>query len=166
MFKTIVVAIDGSEQAEHALATACDIAGKYKSKIHLVHSPELETTAIAVGSGAVAIAPAPEKIAEAGKQVMAQAVKQAEAQGCTPAECVIGTGDPAEEILQPAEKSPADLLVAGRRGLGGLSRRAVSCARVRRSQGSARAKPTLDRRCRIRMWTPAPVRGPLDLSAR
>lgn len=121
MFKTIVVAIDGSEQAVHALATACDIAGKYKSDIHLVHSPELETTAIAVGSGAVAIAPAPEKIAEAGKQVMAQAVKQAEAQGCTPEECVIGDGDPADDILQQAEKSGADLIITGRRGLGGLA---------------------------------------------
>ena len=121
MFKTIVVAIDGSEQAEHALATACDIAGKYKSEIHLVHSPELETAAIAVGSGAVAIAPSPEKVEEAGKQVMAQAVKQAKAQGCTPAESVIGSGDPADDILQQAEKSGADLIVTGRRGLGGLA---------------------------------------------
>ncbi len=121
MFNTIVVAIDGSEQAEHALATACDIAGKYNSRIHLVHSPELETTAIAVGSGAVAIAPDPKKIAEAGKQVMEQATKQAEAQGCTPAECIIGNGDPADEILQQAEKSNADLIVTGRRGLGGLA---------------------------------------------
>lgn len=121
MFKTIVVAIDGSEQASHALATACDIADKYKAAVHLVHSPELETTAIAVGSGAVAIAPEPEKIAEAGKHVMEQAVKQAEAQGCKPAECIIGNGDPAEEILQQAEKSKADLIVTGRRGLGGLA---------------------------------------------
>jgi len=121
MFKTIVVAIDGSEQAEHALATACDIASKYKSKIHLVHSPELETTAIAVGSSAVAITPSAEKIAAAGKQVMAQALEQARNQGCTPAECIIGNGDPAEEILQQAEKSKADLIVTGRRGLGGLA---------------------------------------------
>lgn len=121
MFKTIIVAIDGSEQAEHALATACDIAGKYKSDIHLVHSPELETAAIAVGSGAVAIAPSPEKVAEAGKKVMAQAVEQAKAQGCTPAECVIGDGDPADDILQQAEKSGADLIITGRRGLGGLA---------------------------------------------
>ncbi|MGB5215440.1 MAG: universal stress protein [Anderseniella sp.] len=121
MFKIIVVAIDGSEQAEHALATACDIAGKYKSDIHLVHSPELETAAIAVGSGAVAIPPSPEKVAEAGKEVMAQAVEQAKAQGCAPAECVIGDGDPADDILQQAEKSGADLIITGRRGLGGLA---------------------------------------------
>ncbi len=121
MFKTIVVAIDGSEQSAHALATACDIADKYKAAVHLVHSPELETTAIAVGSGAVAITPEPEKIAAAGKHVMEQAVKQAEAQGCKPAECIIGNGEPADEILQQAEKSKADLIVTGRRGLGGLA---------------------------------------------
>ncbi len=121
MFNTIVVAIDGSEQAEHALATACDIANKYKSKIHLVHSPELETAAIVVGSGAVAIPPTEEKIAAAGKQVMAQAVEQAKKQGCSPAECVIANGDPADEILRQVEKSKADLIVTGRRGLGGLA---------------------------------------------
>jgi len=121
MFKTIVVAIDGSKQAEHALATACDIASKYKSEIHLVHSPELETTAIAVGASAVAIAPSPDKIAAAGKQIMAQAVEQARRQGCTLVECVVGNGDPAEEILNQAEKAKADLIVTGRRGLGGLA---------------------------------------------
>lgn len=121
MFKTIVVAIDGSEQAEHALATACDIANKYKAKLHLVHSPELETIAIAVGASAVAIEPSEEKVAAAGKHVMAQAEDRARIQGCTPVECVIGNGDPADEILQLAEKSKADLIVTGRRGLGGVA---------------------------------------------
>ena len=121
MFNTILVAIDGSEAAARALATACDIADKYEAALHLVHSPELETTAIAVGSGAVAIAPSDDQIAEAGKHVMAEAAKQAEAQGCKPAECFIGNGDPADEILQQAEKTGADLIVTGRRGLGGVA---------------------------------------------
>ena len=52
---------------------------------------------------------------------MAQAVEQAKKQGCNPAECVIANGNPADEILQQAEKSKADLIVTGRRGLGGLA---------------------------------------------
>ena len=67
MFKRIVVAIDGSEESGHALEVACDLAGKYNSEVHLVHSPQLETTAIAVGSGAVEIPPSADKVAESAQ---------------------------------------------------------------------------------------------------
>ena len=121
MFKKIVVAIDGSEQAEHALKVACDVAGKYDSELALVHAPQLETTAIAVGSGAVAIEPSPEKVEEAGRQVMESAVERARSLGCAPQKTVIGNGTPADEILKELNASNADLVVMGRRGLGRVS---------------------------------------------
>ena len=121
MFEKIVVAIDGSQAAANALNIACDMASKYNSALHLVHTPQLETTAIAVGSGAVEIEPDPAKVEEAGKFVMDSAVKQAESNGCTPGKCVIGNGDPAEEILKELESANADLVVMGRRGLGRVS---------------------------------------------
>ena len=121
MFKKIVVAVDGSEQSLHALTVACDIAKKYRSEIYLVHSPQLETTGIAVGSGAVEIAPSAEQIAEAGKSVVDGASEKAKALGCPPAGCVIENGDPASEILKAIESTGADLVVMGRRGLGRIS---------------------------------------------
>ena len=121
MFEKIVVAIDGSEEASHALEIACDLANKYGSEIHLVHSPQLETTAIAVGSGAVEIEPKPEKVAEAGQQVMDRAVEKVKSLGCTHYKCVISNGDPAEEILKELKAADADLVVMGRRGLGRIS---------------------------------------------
>ena len=51
MFEKIVVGVDGSDQSMSALAIASDLAQKYASELYLVHSPELETTGIAVGSG-------------------------------------------------------------------------------------------------------------------
>ncbi len=121
MFSTIIVAVDGSDQSDHALATACDITQKYKSDLHLVHSPQLDTVALAVGSGAFAIEPSQEQVSEAGKQVMDKAVKLAKRQGCTPKNTIIGKADPAIEILTLAEKTDADLIVTGRRGLGGIT---------------------------------------------
>lgn len=121
MFKTIIVAVDGSDHAENALRMACDIAQKYDADLHLVHTPELDTTALAVGSGAFAIEPDKEQVAAAGKFVMDKATETARQHKCVPAECVIGNGDPAHEILQQAEKTDADLIVTGRRGLGRVS---------------------------------------------
>ncbi len=121
MFEKAVVAIDGSKEALHALEVACDLAGKYGSKIHLVHSPQLETTGIAVGSGAVEINPSPEKIAEAGQKVLDEAVSKAEALGCTPDGVSVSNGDPADEILKAIDNFGADLVVMGRRGLGRVS---------------------------------------------
>lgn len=121
MFEKIVVAIDGSEQSGKALEIACDMAKKYGSELHLVHSPQIETTAIAVGSGAVEIAPSDQEITKAGQHVMHTATDRAKSLGCTPEKCVIGNDDPATEILKEIKASDADLVVMGRRGLGRVS---------------------------------------------
>ena len=121
MFESIVVGVDGSEQSLNALVTACDIAKKYASKLYLVHSPEVETTGIAVGSGAVEIQPAPEVIAAAGEEVMRTAKEKATEAGCAPTQCVVGNDAPAKEILKCAKEVEADLIVLGRRGLGSVS---------------------------------------------
>lgn len=121
MFEIIVVAVDGSDASDHALLTACDMAKKYNSKLHVVHSPQLETTVVAAGHAAIAIPPDPEKVEEAGRIVIEKATKMAKAQGTEIAKSIIGEGDPAMAILKEIEASDADLVVMGRRGLGRVS---------------------------------------------
>ncbi len=121
MFEKIVVGVDGSDQSMSALVVASDLAKKYESELYLVHSPELETTGIAVGSSAVLIEPEPEVVAEAGEKVMQAAKAKATELGHPPTECIVGNDDPAGEILKCTDKVGADLIVLGRRGLGGLS---------------------------------------------
>ena len=121
MFEKIVVGVDGSDQSMKALVTACDLAKKYGSELYLVHSPEVETTGIAVGSGAVEIAPKPEVVAEAGEKVMRVAKEKAEEAGYAPTQCVVGNDSPAHEILHCAKETGADLIVLGRRGLGSVT---------------------------------------------
>lgn len=120
MFEKIVVGVDGSEQSKAAVLTACDVAQKYGSNLYLVHSPEVETTGIAVGSGAVELHPDPEVVAAAGETVMRAAREVATRAGCAPSQCIVGNDAPADEILKCAEETGADLIVLGRRGLGSV----------------------------------------------
>ena len=50
MFKTILVAYDGSDHAEHALKTAAELAKTFSGKIHLAHCPQVDTPPIVIGS--------------------------------------------------------------------------------------------------------------------
>lgn len=121
MFKSIITAVDGSEPSQKALEAACNLAKTYGAELHLVHSPQLETTTIAVGFSSVEVPVTPEGIAEAGKAIMEDASGKAAALGAAPTSTTIGTGDATEDILQAAKLNDADLIVMGRRGLGSLA---------------------------------------------
>lgn len=121
MFTNIVVAVDGSDPAKNAIKIACDIANHYGSKIHLVHTPQVDTMAIAVGASAVAVQATIEQIQDAGRTVIEGAKADVKACGHTPASATLGRGDPAGEVLSVLKTTSADLVVCGRRGLGNLS---------------------------------------------
>ena len=120
MFKNIIVAVDGSDHATKALKVACDLAQHYDGQIHLVHTPEIATTGLAVGSGAVEIPPTDEAIAEAGRAVMAEAATTVREAGFEPASQTVRNGTPSAEAIAAAEETGSDLIVTGRRGVGGI----------------------------------------------
>ncbi len=120
MFKNITVAIDGSDHAWKALGVACDLAKHYDGKIHLIHTPELSSTGIAVGSGAVEIPPTDAQIAKAGEVVMAEAATMARDAGVEPASQFVRNGTPSAEAVSVAKETGSDLIVTGRRGVGGI----------------------------------------------
>ncbi len=66
MFKKIVIGFDGSDTAENAIRLACDLAGKFGSDLHLVHTPQADTVAFATGAiagyHAVATMPSREEV--------------------------------------------------------------------------------------------------------
>lgn len=121
MFATILVAIDGSDPSNKALEAACAMAKSFDAELYLVHSPQLETTMIAVGYTVVDLPVTPERIAEAGQAVMDAAVARAIELGVTPAGTTIGTGDATDDILDASKLNDVDLIVMGRRGLGSLA---------------------------------------------
>ena len=118
MLKSILIAVDGSEHANNAVATGCDLALKYEAKMHLVHVPQLELIAMAVGV-TPAVLPYPEQdIEKEGAKVIDAAAELAKKQGCEVASLHVAQGDPAQVIHDRAKEVNADLLITGRRGLG------------------------------------------------
>ena len=124
MFKTIVVGLDGSEPAQHALRLACDLAGKYDAQVHLVHTPQPQTVAFAMGavSGyhAATTMPSPDEVHAAAEKVLADGAKIVDEAGQTVAGTLQQLGDAADIIIQYAKGCNADLIVTGRRGLGSV----------------------------------------------
>lgn len=125
MFKKIIVGFDGSDEANRAIRVACDLAKHYSSELTLMHVPHAETAAYVVGamSGyhAAISKPSFEEVESSGKKVLDAAEETATGLGCTSVRTFMPHGDAAKEILAHADEIGADLIVTGRRGLGGIS---------------------------------------------
>ena len=125
MFNTICVGYDGSEPSENAVRMACDLAGKYNGKVHVVHTPHTDTVAFAMGAvagyHAAATMPSPDETKKAAETLLAKAIGTASAAGQSDVTTHIGHGDAAKELTDYAKNVGSDLIVTGRRGLGNLS---------------------------------------------
>lgn len=106
MFQSIVVAMDGSDPSFRALNAACVLAKALGSELHLVHATDTDAEA---GHG------------NQTSEVLARATADAEASGVNPSSATAVQGDPFEEIMTIVGLYGADLIVTGRRGLGGIS---------------------------------------------
>ncbi len=114
MFKTIVVAIDGSEPSKRAVQAACELAKAFEGEIHLVHALDNKSGDVPMG----AKDNAGEK---SGSAIVEEAVSLAESKGVSPSSTTIGEGESYDEIMTITELYGADLIVTGRRGLGNIS---------------------------------------------
>lgn len=123
MFKSLLVAVDGSEHAKKALRVACELVKNGDAKLHILHIPErlAHETTLVWGIGAVPLEASPEDIEKAGKQVIEKAKANAQELGATQIETHLGQGEPARTILSEAEKLGVDAIVLGSRGLGDLA---------------------------------------------
>ncbi|MBY5934192.1 universal stress protein [Tateyamaria omphalii] len=124
MFSKIVVGVDGSETSDNAVRIACDLADKYGSEIHMVHTPQPQTVAFALGAvagyHAVTTMPSHDEVVKAAQKIVDAATDVAKNCGCTVVSTQIEQGDPGTEITGFAQKLGADLIVTGRRGLGSI----------------------------------------------
>ena len=124
MFKTIVVAVDGSECSRKAVTAACDIAASDAAKVIIVHAPQAETTAFVVGGPVgyheLLTAPSHAELEKTGNKIIAEAADLAAKKGCE-AETDMHIGDPVRQVLKIAKDNNADLIVMGRRGLGSVA---------------------------------------------
>ncbi len=114
--RRIAVAVDGSPCAAQALEVAIDLAQRYEASLAIlsvapIHSMYVSPTEPWVATQVLE--------SESGryKQIVADAVARAEAQGLSSVTGVCLEGVVVDELLMHLERHPTDLLVLGSRGL-------------------------------------------------
>lgn len=117
MFHTVLLAIDGSENARRAAETAtglvADLPDSSLAVVYVAAVPPSQSRIVRANFDVHAL------IEEDAHAVAGPVLALIEGAG-VPYTLEVGMGDPASEILATAEKVGADLIVIGSRGLGAL----------------------------------------------
>ncbi len=112
----ILLATDGSKEAELAATTAVDLAKSTNSELHVVYvEPALPIIADFADPG-------PERTEPESRQLLDEQVRHIEEAGGTVAEAHLRLGRPDDQIVRVSEESGAGLIVMGSRGRGGVRR--------------------------------------------
>ena len=123
MIETILVAVDGPEHANRAIALASNLAQKYDARLIALHVM-MEPVSDHVPWGLrdherVEIQVAERSMLESeSEQIVSDAKFQAQDKGAPKVETVQRSGDAAAMMLEVAKDQSADLIVIGSRGLG------------------------------------------------
>jgi len=104
----VLVGIDGSENAEKALEHAVELAEKHKAKVTLLNVQESKIFGLK-----------PEVAKELGDYVLSDAAAKVKG---VEFKTLLEFGNPAETIIEVAEKGNYDLIVVGNRGLSSVKR--------------------------------------------
>ena len=128
MINRILVATDASAASNRALEMAVQFAGQHNAELLLVHVirdmqipfeikeiPELEPNTFEAFNDA-----REEVMRKIAETVLRNAKETAEKAGAANVKTAIGTGDPANSILDFARRRKVDMIVLGTRGLGKL----------------------------------------------
>ena len=118
----ILVATDGSREAELALTTAADLAKSTDSELHVLHVGEVPLVSHPERHAYRAVYEEHEK--EAQRLLEAQ-VQRIEGANATEAQAHLRIGRADEEIVELAQSIEAGLIVMGSRGHGRLRRALV-----------------------------------------
>ena len=129
----ILVPIDGSDESQNALTLSIGIAEKFSAAIFLLHVADWNTQMTSLDrvtmSGYI-----PSDILKEGYELLTEAARQIPKEIET--KTAVVPGHPATIILEEAEKTAADLIVLGSRGLGavkGLLLGSVSAAVIQKA---------------------------------
>lgn len=117
MFEKVLVAVDGSEYSDAALAAAEGFAAKTGATVDVVHVHEHDLVPAKAG-----MSPDLERMDEA-KAVVDQAVERLKGHGVSVTGHLLQaqTRDVPKVIIEAAENSGADLIIVGSRGLSSLT---------------------------------------------
>jgi len=120
-FSRITVAIDGSPNAEEALAAAIDLASRYDAELVVLAVAPLIPVYLPSASPYVST-PVTRSETDQYQTLVNAAVKRAEESGVSAVTGLCLEGVVVDEILTFLEKNPSDLIVVGSRGLSATKR--------------------------------------------
>jgi nucleotide-binding universal stress UspA family protein len=115
----ILLATDGSREAELAAITAADLANATNSELHVLHVGELLPTVLAQTE----VEPA--QLEREARQLLDEQVRRVEEAGGTVKGAHLRLGRADEEIVDLAQSMDVGLIVMGSRGRGRLRRALV-----------------------------------------
>jgi nucleotide-binding universal stress UspA family protein len=112
MFKTVVIATDGSASGERAVETAVDIAERFDAEVHALY---------VVDESKVDALPEDlhEEVSEALSEQGQDALEAVETAVDGPVTAAVREGRPAQQITTYAREVDADVVATGTRGRGG-----------------------------------------------
>jgi nucleotide-binding universal stress UspA family protein len=118
----ILLATDGSEEAELATVRAVDLAGATDSELHVVHVGVVPIFLKSYPGTLGYYGKLYEQIEEVSRELLRKQSWRVKAAGGTVAGAHLRMGEVDLEIVALAEELQADLIVMGSRGLGGVRR--------------------------------------------
>jgi nucleotide-binding universal stress UspA family protein len=136
MFKSILVATDGSQTATVAIREAIDLASAVGARLHLVNAYVERRPQSGIHRDPRVDKPAGTAEAELARGALDQASQMAVAAGLE-ASAHARNGDAASVILDLAEELQADLIVVGNRGMTGAARFLLGSVPNKISHGAA-----------------------------
>jgi nucleotide-binding universal stress UspA family protein len=143
MFDKVLVALDGSDHAQHALQMATKLAQRCNAGLVLFHSVEIN--AFRSDYDRRVVESAREVYRRIGREqadaILQEAEDVARAAGLNDVTRAIGEGDPVKAMLKITRETPVDLLVVGTRGLTGL--REIAMGSVAHKMTAAAPCPVL-----------------------
>src|SRR5215212_7734210 len=116
---TILLAVDGAEEASAAARTAVELAKRTDSELHVVHVGEVTPVYHPERHGYRARY---EELQEQARRLLDEQVHEVNSAGGTVSRAHLRMGRPDEEIVVLGEEIGADLIATGSRGLGGMRR--------------------------------------------
>ena len=117
----ILLATDGSEEAELATTTAADLAKSTDSELDVIYVLEVEPWHFPPRE-LVKYPQRYEDLKEESRRIRDRHVEKIEASGGSVSNAHLAIGHPADQIVAYAQDDGAGLIVMGSRGLGGIRR--------------------------------------------
>jgi nucleotide-binding universal stress UspA family protein len=128
----ILLATDGSSEAELATRTAVDLGKQTNSELHVIHVLDIVPTALLYPEVAdpegvelpdpILVEDIERHAEQRGREMLDAEVERVRSAGGTVAQAHLKMGDAAREIVHLAEDIEAGLVVMGSRGRGGIRR--------------------------------------------